>query len=353
MTDAASIARPPRRTPGALGRALGRRLAAWVTALLMVLWVWLGSAATASATEGRPTGWDVAQATEGYRLGRMHLRYEPALADEAEFLAKGAPRWWSEIEAELAGDVDDTVEITFVDHSGRVAEASGMPHWAAGVAHPPTGEIIIARHAPDGSPTDLESLLRHEMAHVILHRATDGAELPRWFHEGVAESYSGTLSFSRSQTLASAVFGPGVPQLDRLEQNFHRGEGPEVSVAYAASRDLVEFLRGYDATGMKLRQVMTELSQGHRFEVAFIHAYGRGLEELVAQWRGGLPGRFVWYPLMASGGLPFILVAPLVAVAWIRRRRKVRRGMERLEREDALARARLPMRTITAAEVLA
>jgi hypothetical protein len=267
-------------------------------------------------------------------------------------LAERAPAWWAEIEGELAGDVDDALQVTFVEHAGRVAEASGMPRWAAGVAHPPSGEILIARHGPDGAPTNLEELLRHEMAHVVLYRAVGGEDVPRWFHEGVAEAYNGTISFGRAQTLAGAVFGPGVPDLERLEASFHGTDGPQVAVAYAASRDLVEFLRAYDASGMRLRQVLTELRQGRRFEVAIIRAYGVSLEELVAQWRRGLPGRFIWYPLAASGGLPFILVAPLVAIAWLRRRRAVRRGYQRLEHEDRLERiARLPMTTITAAEV--
>ncbi len=359
MTNAASKNRSPRLMSRAatMGASLGHRLTRWAVTVVMVLGLWLSVAGTAAATEGRPTGWNVDQATQSVRVGKMVLRYEPGLVDQADTLAEYMPFWWSEIETELAGDLDDTLSITFVDHSGRVAEASGMPHWVAGVAHPPSGEIIIARHAPDGSPTNLEELLRHEMAHVALYRATGGAELPRWFHEGVAESFNGTISFGRAQTLASAVFGPGVPDLERLEENFHGSDGPEASVAYAASRDLVEFLRAYDPAGMKLRQVFTELRQGHRFEVAFIRSYGHGLEELVAEWRAELPARFMWYPLAASGGLPFILVAPLVAVAWIRRKRKVRRGMERLEREDALAMARLttrlPVRTVTAAEAAA
>jgi hypothetical protein len=315
----------------------------WLATFIMVLGLWLGVVGAARATEGRPTGWAVEQATAVMRVGRLELRYEPELAEPAQRLAERAPHWWAEIEAELAGDVDDALQVTFVEHAGRVAEASGMPHWAAGVAHPPSGEIIIARHGPDGAPTNLEELLRHEMAHVVLYRAVGGAEgggeaLPRWFHEGVAESFNGTLSFGRAQTLAAAVFGPGVPDLERLEASFHESDGPQVAVAYAASRDLVEFLRAYDASGMRLRQVLTELGQGHRFEVAFIRAYGRSLPELVAQWRSGLPGRFMWYPLAASGGLPFILVAPLVAIAWIRRRRKLRRGYERLEHEDELER---------------
>ncbi len=342
------------------GFAVGRRLARWLATFVVVLGLWLGLATAAQATEGEPTGWAVEQATATIRVGRLELRYEPDLHDSAEFLAERAPTWWAEIEADLAGDVDDTLEITFVANAGRVAEASGMPHWAAGVAHPPTGEIIIARHGPDGAPTNLEELLRHEMAHVVLYRAVGGGAtgeaLPRWFHEGVAESFNGTISFGRAQTLASAVFGPGVPNLEHLEESFHGTDGPQAAVAYAASRDLVEFLRAYDYSGMKLRQVLTELRAGHRFEVAFIRAYGRSLEELVAEWRGGLPGRFIWYPLAASGGLPFILVAPLVAIGWIRRRRAVQRGYRRLELEEGIERedrlGRLA-HTVTAAEVVA
>lgn len=333
-------------------------VARWLGGLLVALGLWLGVATSAFATAGKPTGWQVERATEVVRVGRLELRYEPDLAESAQMLAEHAPAWWSEIETEIAGDVDDSLRVTFVEHAGRVAEASGMPHWAAGVAHPPSGEIIIARHGPDGAPTNLEELLRHEMTHVVLHRATGGEELPRWFHEGVAEAFNGTLSFGRTQTLAAAVFGPGVPDLERLEESFHGTDGPQAAVAYAAARDLVEFMRAYDTSGMRLRQVMTELRQGRRFEVAFIRAYGVSLEEIVAQWRKGLPGRFVWYPLAASGGLPFIFVAPLVAIAWLRRRRAVKRGYQRLELEDQLVRipmgttmgVGMGMGTITAAE---
>jgi len=339
-------------------RALRRGAARWIGVLVMALGLWLGAAGAASATSGRPAGWDVERATEVVRVGRLELRYEPGLAEPAQMLAERAPAWWSEIEGGLGGDVDDALRVTFVEHAGRVAEASGMPHWAAGVAHPPSGEIIIARHGPDGAPTNLEELLRHEMAHVVLHRAVGGeeagAELPRWFHEGVAEAWNGTLSFGRTQTLAAAVFGPGVPDLERLEASFHGTDGPQAAVAYAAARDLVEFMRAQDATGMRMRQLMTELRSGRRFEVAVIRAYGVSLEELVAEWRKGLPGRFVWYPLAASGGLPFIFIAPLVAIGWLRRRRAVRRGYLRLEHEDRLERlARLPMGTIGAAEAIA
>lgn len=318
-------------------RARAHWLMRAIAPLLLVMMLLV--AGTVRASTGRPEGFAVEQASSQILMGRVTLRYEPALEDEAQVLARAIPQWWSEIERPLARDVDDTVRITFVDHAGRVAEATGMPHWVAGVARPEAGEIVIARHGPDGSPSDLERLLKHEMAHVILHRATGGAELPRWFHEGMAESFTGGISLTRAQTLAAAVFGPGVPDLEKLEQHFRGTDGPDAAVAYAAARDLVEYLRGRDADGVAMRQLLGELRGGESFEAAIVRAYDASLPDLVGQWRSALPGRFVWYPMIAGGGIPFILVAPLVLVAYVRRRRLIRRGWERLAREEEEERA--------------
>jgi hypothetical protein len=297
--------------------------------------LWLG-APVAHASTGRAEGFAVEQATSTHVIGRVTLHFEPDLADEAEILADNIPAWWSEIERPLARDVDDTLRITLVDHAGRVAEATGMPHWVAGVARSETGDIVIARHGPDGARTDLEHLLKHEMAHVVLHRASGGADVPRWFHEGIAESMAGGISLGRAQTLASAVFGPGVPDLERLEAQFHGDDSQDVAVAYAAARDLVEHLRAQGEDGAKLRQVMSELRRGESFEAAIAQAFGKPLGEIVGVWRTGLPARFVWYPLVAGGGMPLALVFPLVLVAWVRKRRELQRGWARLAREDEL-----------------
>ncbi|MBX7077631.1 MAG: hypothetical protein K1X88_00505 [Nannocystaceae bacterium] len=351
--------RSPRRLGRTAGAAVHATAPAWLSLLLAVavmLVIFAAGASTALASTGRPEGFAVERASSQIVIGRATLRYEPALQDEAVALAQAMPSWWSELEVPLALDVDDTVHVTFVDHAGRVAEATGMPHWVAGVARPETGEIVIARHGPDGSPTDLERLLKHEMAHVILHRATGGAALPRWFHEGVAESMTGGISLARAQTLAGAVFGGGVPDMARLEALFHGEDGPDAAVAYAAARDLVEFLRAQPlATAARvraepggsrvavdpdasLRQLFAAMRQGQGFDDAFVRTYGAPLHELAARWRDGLPARFVWYPLLAGGGLPFVVVVPLLAMAWIRRRRLLRRGWERLAREDELER---------------
>jgi hypothetical protein len=319
---------------------MGRWLYRWFAALVVALAL-LGSPGLARASQGELEAWADDLATGRISLGPVVLRYEPHLEEDARWLAQAIPGWWYEVEHGMAGGVADELHIVFLDHAGRVADVSGMPRWVAGVAHPPTGAITIARHGPDGAPTDLETLLKHEMAHVVLHRAIHGAEVPRWFHEGIAEAFQGDVSLLRAQTLASAVFGGGVPDLDGLETQFEGDDGPRVSAAYAAARDLVTFLRLYDGNGSNLRQVLTELKLGRSFESAFVRAYGHSLEDLAATWREGLPARFIWYPMLAGGGLPVALVLPLVVLAWVRRRKVLRAGWARLQAEDDLLRSAL------------
>jgi hypothetical protein len=306
-----------------------------LTLLMTVSWV-----RPALADEGTPSGWELTTATGQVTYGRVVFRYDPALADEALQLVGYVPGWWSEIEHALAGDLDDSLTITYVSHSGRIAEGTGMPRWAAGVAHSESGEIVIAQHAPDGSRTDLDGLLRHELAHVALHRATGGQPLPRWFHEGIAESFGAGIDLLRSQTLAGAIFGPGVPPLATLEDNFHGTDAIAATVGYAAARDFVNYLRDRDdKDGAELRQVLTEIRHGRSFDAALVKVYGRTLEELDAEWRSGLTGRYAWFPVISSGGLPLAAVTPLILVAAVRRRRLLRAGWERLAREDAEERA--------------
>lgn len=303
--------------------------------LMLVSWV-----RPVQADEGVPAGWELTTATSQVTYGRVVFRYDPSLEDEALQLVQYVPGWWSEIERALAGDLDDRLTITYVAHSGRIAEATGMPQWAAGVAHSSTGEIVIAQHAPDGSRTDLDNLMRHELAHVALYRATDGQPLPSWFHEGIAESFGAGIDLLRSQTLAGAIFGPGVPPLTELEQNFHGTDPIAATVGYAAARDFVNYLRDRDdKDGAELRQVLTEIRRGKSFDAALVAVYRRTLEELDTEWRSGLTGRYAWFPVVSSGGLPLAALSPLILIAAVRRRRLLRAGWERLAREDAEERA--------------
>ncbi|PRP95668.1 hypothetical protein ENSA5_38010 [Enhygromyxa salina] len=335
------------RRASLLRTALGARLLAVALASLMAL-LTFAAPREARAEHGEPISWSLDDASSRLHVGRAVIRYEPGLDDAALELAEELPGWWSEIEEALGRDLDDELTIHLVSHAGMVARATGMPVWVSGVAHPPRGEIAISMHDPDGSRSDLDTLLRHELVHVALFRATGGAELPRWFHEGAAESFANEVSLMRAETLAGAVFGSGVPDLERLESEF-RGDARQASVAYAAARDFVTWLRYHDANEAQFRQLLSQLNKGRGFEQSFEDAYGAPLAELDSDWRAGLLGRFVWFPLLGSGSLPFLLVGPVVVFAWIRRRRRLAEDWARLDAEEAAERAaRLEQLTVAA-----
>lgn len=304
----------------------------------MLVWAQL-SVSPARAAEGAPEDWLVELATQTIRNGPIEFRYEPHLEDGAKYLSQQVPSWWSEIEHTIAFDLDDHVVITYVDHAGRVADATEMPQWVAGVAHPSSGEVLIARHGPDGRPTDLAALLRHELTHVALYRATEGATVPRWFNEGLAESLEGNVDLGRVQTLATMVFGSGVPSVEHLEAQFRQPEGARAAEAYAAARDLVNFLRFHDGSGAELRRLLGQLRMGYAFETAFVRSYGVSQSEMVEAWRDGLPVRYFWFPMLAGGGVPMVIVFPLLVAAWLRRHRQRQIAWARLEHEDELLRA--------------
>jgi len=280
--------------------------------------------------------WSTDRASSTIHVGRVQLHYHPTLHREAAALAAEIPSWWSEIQTTLGREVDDTLTIHFVTHAGSVASLSGMPEWASGVANPARGEIIISRHHPDGRPTDLRGLTRHEMVHVALHRVVDGAAIPRWLNEGIADSVGDEVSASRLYALASTVFGAGIPPLDQLELQF-RGDKAQVDGAYAASRDFVGYLRVRDGDGRAFRHMLAQIRAGRPVEDAVLVAYGVSLLDLESEWRGGLFGRMAWYPFLSAGGLPYVLLLPVTIYAYRRRKQMLAESWARLDREERQA----------------
>jgi hypothetical protein len=82
-----------------------------------------------------------------------------------------------------------------------------------------------------------------------------------------------------------------------------------------------------------IRLMVGYLASGQGTDRAFALAYGESLERLEAMWRDELSGRFSWWalvtPLSVLGGLG----APLVVVAYVRRKLQARRRLREWEAE--------------------
>lgn len=212
--------------------------------------------------------------------------------------------------------------------------ARAAPSWVAGYAFGADGPVVLfpARTPayPDGS---LEELLGHEVAHVLIARAAPGAELPRWFHEGVATVAGGSWGFADRSRLV--LLDPDEGGLAALDSRFDGGPA-EIERAYALSAAFVRSLlqrHGREAAA----RVLAEAAHGAPFAAAFAQATGESLAEAEAAFwrRHGLFYR--WLPLLTSSVTLWLAITLLALWAGGRRRARtaaLRREWEEEERTE-------------------
>jgi hypothetical protein len=285
--------------------------------------------------------------------GRIVVRAEAALEDRAWKTLERADLALEVIAEDLPGlDVPRTVEIRMVRDAADMQKAAPpggrVPAWAAGVAYPRAGVLVVATYRGP-SEIDVDDTVDHELAHLALGAAL-GDAAPRWLHEGFAYLHSTDWTWERAQTLAGmAWFGSTIP-LDDLELGFPAQELP-ASRAYAQSYDFVAFLarrgRWADATDdgdrFPFQQFLVQVARTGDVDLAAQRAFGRRLPELFEEWRSDLKGRFMFLPVGLFLFAIWALGIVLLVLAWRRRRRQNRRRLDdwaRQERAAAEARER-------------
>src|SRR6185295_19325367 len=96
--------------------------------------------------------------------------------------------------------------------------ARSVSPWVAGFAQR-EAVVIFPSRSPSYPDYTLDDVVRHEIAHVLIWRASSGRPIPRWFNEGLAtaaERHQGL----RDQTQLFLYLASGsrlsVDDLDRL-----------------------------------------------------------------------------------------------------------------------------------------
>jgi len=209
------------------------------------------------------------------------------------------------------------------------------PQWADGTAWPSRGWIFLRAPRLRKDPTDtLETVLDHELVHIVLGRAFAGRPVPRWLQEGVAQLMAGEYTAETTATLASGVLGDNLLSLYELSRGFPK-DALRANLAYAQSADFVAYIQ--NQYGQKAVQILIrEMANGEAFAPSIRIATGRLVDDLDTEWRTRLQeSPFQFAPLM-SEGVWWGLGALLVPLAWFTVRRRNRRKVERWKREEIL-----------------
>jgi hypothetical protein len=191
------------------------------------------------------------------------------------------------------------------------------------VADPPADVVIIPGRATRYPYDSLESVVRHEVAHLALTQRARGRPLPRWFQEGVAVSVEAGFGFAdQARLLAAVASRPDIADVGRL---FAAGTEAEATSAYLLATALVADVRrrhGQHVVGAIAERVGTDVP----FDQAFADATGETVAmSTVAAWAGYL--RWTrWILALDRLVSTWTLVLLLAAVAFaVQRRRRAQR----------------------------
>jgi hypothetical protein len=193
-----------------------------------------------------------------------------------------------------------------------------LPSWGAGMALPQRGLILIRADGGDPLVT-----LRHELAHVALHRRVTG-RVPLWFDEGYAVVAAQEYGRMAALRLNMAVAAGKVPSLRRLDGMLRGTEG-DATAAYALAGSAVAELARRHPT-RTLDPLLQRLSRGMPFEEAVLATTGLSVDRFADTWHLATRRRYNWGIWFATGGIWLVLALVLAwGTAWRRRQDAPRR----------------------------
>lgn len=218
-------------------------------------------------------------------------------------------------------------------------EADAVEEWVAGYAYGALGRVVLlvdrTPRYPDGS---LEELLDHEIAHVLLARASGNHYVPRWFNEGSAMVAGHAWGIADTSRLTLAMVTRTELSVDQLDELFagHRGQ---VSRAYALSGALVrDLLQRYGAGAVA--RILQDVRLGFSFDEAMRRSTGRDVAGFEASFWRRNSFLYRWVPILTSSITLWAGIILLSLVAFRKRRRRNAEIRARWELEEALERDR-------------
>lgn len=208
------------------------------------------------------------------------------------------------------------------EYRARVAAVRG-PEWAAGLALPQEGLILLRSPKLLLDPNQYRLLVIHELTHLYLHAALRHREHPLWLEEGLAMYAADEGGLGRAAAMTRGVLGRGLIPFAELESHYPADEA-QVELAYAQSYYFVSWLLNQYGPGV-LRQVVASLARGRETTQAFHAATGQGLAALEARFGEEMASRFSWLAVLTAGGSLWALVSLGAGLGLVLRRRAQKR----------------------------
>ena len=232
--------------------------------------------------------------------------------------------------AKLVGLRDSGLPVS-VELAGESSDwARGVAPWVAGFAVRDT-VVIFPSRSPSYPDSTLEDVLRHEITHALIYRATSGRPVPRWFNEGLAMAAERQWKLSdQTQLYYQLVSGPR-ESLDALDRLF-AGRQQDQTRAYLLSSALVRDLLSTHGETAAAR-ILTKMREGDSFEAAYLDVTAKSVASTEREFWERQRVWTTWIPIVFSQEFLWSAVTLLAILAIYRMRRRNAEIRKRWEEE--------------------
>jgi hypothetical protein len=228
-------------------------------------------------------------------------------------------------------DSGPVIHVVLAPENSDLARAA--PPWIAGFA---VGESDLVVLFPARSPTypsdTLEDVLRHEVAHVLIWRASAGRPIPRWFNEGLAMAAERQRRFRDQTELLYQLVTGSRTNLEELNRLFSGGQNDQTR-AYALAGALVQDLLQQHGPAA-CSQILMHVNRGALFDVAFADVTGETPSHAESEFWRRQRIWTTWIPIIASPTTLWLAVTMLALIAIYRRHQRNREIEQRWAREE-------------------
>ncbi|MBM3306912.1 MAG: hypothetical protein FJY74_01080 [Candidatus Eisenbacteria bacterium] len=285
-------------------------------------------AAGAWALQGGAQGWESASRGPVTVLFREADR--AAAGRLLELAAPSLERMWTELDSRERGAVRIVIAASEEEFAGL--EGGWPPDW--GVAWADAGRSLVVMKSPRivSYPLQIEKVVVHELAHVVVGRELQHMSVPRWFDEGIAMALAGEWDGDRRALAAAAVAGRLIP-LSSLDAGFPESDR-DARLAYAMSYEAVQYLlRESGLAGGP--QLVRAVASAPDFETALLRVAGRAPGQFDVEVGGHVRRTFGWTVLLQSVSAAMLLGAVALVLGAVRRARRARARLRELAAEEA------------------
>jgi hypothetical protein len=255
----------------------------------------------------------------------------------AEKVLESLQTVYPELAASIGAELQPPTRV-FITPSQEVFDnftGGVVPHWGEAVADLRRRLIVLKSPRWSRPSRQLHILVIHELTHLLLAEALDGAQAPRWFNEGLAIFYAKDPSYAEATLVSRALLSGEMIPLEHIDDllNFQQ---TKAQLAYQESYLAVRFiLERWGPEG--LRKLVEAFRSSPDLDTSFKTALGIDFVDFQSDWYDFIRKNYRWHFLLEFDTYIWFLILFLFIAAFIAIRLRNLRTLRRWQREESLS----------------